>query len=176
LEKEKFRNTTEFWKKHHSFQEKSAWCGPATIQMVLASSGIVKSQKEIAGEVLKDWWGTDHRIMLAYLSRFYTSLNYKENATIRDISNHLKKKHIVILDWWDDLSSGNPDGHYSLAVKLNSKNKLLTLADPSNERDGVWSIKSKEFKDRWYDSLDVRNKIWIEGFMLWIDPKSKITK
>ena len=163
------------WKKVHKFQEKSGWCGPAVIQIALLACGINKTQNEIANEVYKEWWGTTQQIILAYLSQFFKIVNYKHNATLKDVSFHLKKGHIVILNWWDDIDKEDVGGgHYSIAADYDYKLKGLTLVDPANGRPGVWTISGKEFDKKWYDTLDVHDRTWIEGWMLWIDPASKI--
>jgi hypothetical protein len=169
------RSTIIDWKKTHKFQEKPGWCGPAVIQIALLSCGITKTQKEIAQEVYKDWWGTTQQIMMAYLSRFFKIVNYKHDATMKDVSSHLKKGHIVILDWWDNIDKEDePGGHYSIVADYDYKLKGLTLVDPSNRRPGIWTISDKEFNKNWYDTLDIHGRTWIDGWMLWIDPASKI--
>jgi hypothetical protein len=167
-------NTSASWKKYHRFQEKPGWCGPAVIQMVLLKCGIKKTQGEISRDVYKNWWGTPQQMILAYLSRFFKIVNYKQNATLKDVSFHLNKGNIVILDWWDDFEEDSAGGHYSIAINYDSKLRALTLADPSNDRPGIWTVADKEFNLKWYDTLDVHDRTWIEGWMLWIDPKSKI--
>lgn len=164
----------KFWKKYHKFQEKPGWCGPAVIQMVLASVGIKKTQAEISRDVFKKWWGTNQQMMLAYLSRFFKIVNYKHNATMKDISFHLKRGNIVILDWWDNLDENNQGGHYSIVADYDHKLRALTLVDPSNERPGIWTIADTEFNKKWYDTLDIHNRTWIDGWMLWVNPKSKL--
>lgn len=165
--------TLSDWKKFQRFQEKPGWCGPAVIQMTLLASGISKTQKEIAKDVYKDWWGTTQQIMLAYLSRFFKIVNYKQDAAFKDISFHLKNGHIVILDWWDDIDKEDEEGgHYSIVSDYRSG--TLTLVDPSNARNGIWTIKGIEFNKKWYDTLDVHDRTWVEGWMLWVDPASKI--
>ena len=165
--------TLSDWKKFHRFQEKQGWCGPAVIQMTLEASGITKSQKEIAKDVYLEWWGTTGTILLAYLSRFFGQVNYKNNSTLPDLLSHLSHGHIVIVNWWDDVDKGDvPGGHYSIAGDY--KNGILTLVDPSNSRKGIWTIPDKEFEKRWYDFVDVNNKVKIEGFLLWVDSASKI--
>lgn len=165
----------EKWKKLHSFQEKPGWCGPAVIQIALKSCGIEMTQAEIAKDTYKGWWGTTQQIMMAFLSRFFKIVNYKHNATFKDISSHLKKGHIVILNWWDDIDKQDVGGgHYSIVADYDYKLKGLTLVDPSNGRPGIWTISDKEFNKKWYDTLDVHDRTWIEGWMLWIDPASKI--
>jgi ABC-type bacteriocin/lantibiotic exporter with double-glycine peptidase domain len=162
------------WKKYHKFQEKPGWCGPAVIQMVLARVGINKSQAEITKSVYKKWWGTPQQMILAYLSKFFKIVNYKQSAALKDLSFHLKKGNIIIVNWWDDLDGEFPEGHYSIVGDYSSKLKSITLVDPTNARSGIWTIKSTEFNKRWYDTLDTHDRTWVEGWMLWIDPKSKI--
>jgi hypothetical protein len=163
------------WKKYHKFQEKMGWCGPAVIQMALLACGINKSQNEIAKDVYKDWWGTAQQLILAYISRFFKIVNYKQDATLKDVSYHLKKGHIVILDWWDDIDTEDSGGgHYSIAADYDYKLRALTLVDPTHARPGIWTIADKEFNKKWYDTLDVHDRTWLEGWMLWIDPASKI--
>lgn len=168
--------STSFWKKYHKFQEKPGWCGPAVIQMVLSAADIRKSQKEIAKDVCKEWWGTPQQMILAYLSRYFKIVNFKQDANFKDVSFHLKKGNFVILNWWDDFDVSDPGGHYSIAVNYDNKLKALTLADPSSQRPGIWTISDKEFRQKWYDTLDVHDRTWIEGWILWVDPKTKIVK
>ena len=167
--------TVAKWRKFHKFQEKPGWCGPAVIQMALLACGIKKSQNEIADKVYKDWWGTTQQIMMAYFSRYFKVVNYKHDATIKDVSLHLEEGHIVILDWWDDIDEKDePGGHYSIAGSYNSKSKDLTLVDPSNARPGIWDIPEAKFNKNWYDTLDVHDQTRTNGWMLWVDPASKI--
>ena len=164
-----------FWKKFHKFQNKPGLCGPAVIEMILLASGIKKSQSEIARSVYKEWWGTSQQLILAYLSKFFKIVNYKHNATFKDVSFHLNKGHFVVVNWWDDLDTeSSAGGHYSIIAGYDHKLRALTLVDPSNDRPGIWTMADKEFNKKWYDTLDVHDRTWIEGWMLWFDPKSKI--
>lgn len=143
--------------------------------MVLLAAGIKKSQKEIAKDTYQPWWGTNHLTIMGYLSQFFKIVNYKHNAKLTDIKSHLQKKHLVIVNWWDDFNKDDEEGgHYSVAVNYDTKTKILTLADPTSERSGIWEIEGKEFNKRWYDTLDMHNRTWVEGWMLWVDPKSKV--
>jgi hypothetical protein len=143
--------------------------------MALLACGIRKTQKTIARQVYKDWWGTTQQIMLAYFSKYFKIVNYKQNATFKDVSVHLNMGHIVILNWWDDIDKDDePGGHYSIAISYDHKLRAVTLADPSNGRPGIWTVSDTEFNKKWYDTLDVQDRTWIEGWMLWIDPASKI--
>ena len=82
------------WKKCHRFQEESDWCGIATIQMALLKVGIEKTQKEIAKDVYTRFWGVGGDIMLAYLSGFFGIVNFKNNASSKDILFHLRKHRL----------------------------------------------------------------------------------
>jgi len=162
---------TDF-QKIFKYQEKAGWCGPAVIQMALLAAGIKKTQKAIAKDVYKSWWGTNQAIMYSYLSRYFKKLDFKEGAKISDLKHHLDRKHLVIVNWWDDYDSKpNEDcGHYSLVFDYNEKTKMLTLGDPSSD-GGIWKISVRDFEARWYDSLDQRGKKWVEGWFLWVDTK-----
>ncbi len=167
---------TIFKKDFYRQQEESGWCGPAVIQMALAVGRIDKSQKDIAQDVYLSWWGTTHETMFAYLSRFFGDVDFKENASLEDIKQHIRDGQIVIVNWWDDIgaSETNPeDGHYSLAVNYDDQASNLSLADPSSGR-GIWQISQSDFEKRWYDFIDVKRKKKISGWMLWADPATAI--
>jgi len=139
--------------------------------MALAAGGIKKTQSEIAKDVYFGWWGTPQDIIYAYLSRFFSKIDFKSNATLSDIETHLKTGHIIIVNWWDDIDPKDADGHYSLI--LNFQDGLITLADPSEGRD-IWETGAEKFEKKWYDYLDLRKKKKIKKWMLWLDPESKI--
>jgi hypothetical protein len=162
----------EFWKQHYRHQIISGWCGPAVVQMVLSSAGIEKSQKAIARYIYKSWWGTPHQLILAYLSKYFKTVNYKNSATLKDVRFHLNKANILVVNWWDNIDDeNNGDGHYSILADYSEKK--VTLVDSDISR-GIWSLPSDDFKRRWYDYIDTRNTTYVEGWMLWVDPKSKI--
>lgn len=159
------------WKRLFRHQHKSGWCGPAVIQMVLASAGKRIPQAKIAKDVMLKWWGTTQDTLYAYLSNFFKDLNFKSGATVSDLTYHLEAGHVIIVNWWDDLDPEDADGHYSLALAYDADKRKVTLADPSSGR-GIWKIDAKKFNDRWYDYLDAHAKKWVGGWMLWVDPKS----
>lgn len=154
------------WKKHHRFMLFSGWCGQTTIQIILSACGIRKSIFEISLFVYKWWWGTPPQLFVAYLSRYFKTVNYKTGATIADISRHLKQGHIVVINWWDET-----EGHYSIVSEC--KKGILTLIDSSREREWQWSMATKELKERWYDTLNIQNSLYHTGYMIWVDPKTK---
>ena len=164
------------WQKIHRFQENKDWCGPAIIQMVLKAAGFRKSQKAIAKDVYIKWWGTTQQILIAYLSRYFKNVRYKRNSSLADISRKLNKGSIVIANWWDDLDDSDADGHYTIVAKYDKRKQMLSMIDPSNTRSGIWEMNAKDFKGRWYAALDVHGDNWIDGWILWVDIKSRLRK
>ena len=159
------------WKNFHRYQEQAGWCGVACIQMILAKAGINLSQKEIAKDVMVDWWGVPAQIMVAYLNRYFSIVNYKAGASSRDLREHIAKDHAIVLNWWDDLDGSFGNGHYT--VLGNYQNRRLTMVDPSRERSGIWEISYSDFKPRWYDTLTLDNKLWSSGWLCWVDLNTK---
>ena len=160
------------WIKHYVRQE-DGWCGPAVIKMALSAVGIDKTQAEIVADTNISWWGVDTSIMIAYLSRFFSELGFLTGAAIEDIEKHLNKGHFVIVDWWDDLDddpADPPDGHYSIIAGVNREQGTIKLIDPSHR--GIWDMKLSDFAARWYDYLDVNQKIRQSGWLLWLAPAS----
>lgn len=141
--------------------------------MVLLAAGIEKSQAEIAADVQQDWWGTTPDIIVAYLSRFLTGIGVATGSSLREVGEHLGKGRAVILDWWDDLDGGEADGHYSLAAGIDPDSRRITLADPSQAREGIWEMSVGEFERRWYDYLDENRRIKVERGVIWADPRSR---
>ena len=146
----------------------------AVVQMaILAGAEILVSQSDIARDIYISWWGVGQQIMLSYLSRFFEKVNYKHGATIRDIKFHLDKGHIVIVNFWDDFLDGEEgDGHYSIVAEC--KKGIITLVDSSRERDGIWEVPTKIFKHAWFDTIETQNKLYVEGWILWINTESRI--
>jgi ABC-type bacteriocin/lantibiotic exporter with double-glycine peptidase domain len=160
------------WTEHHRFQEKEGYCGVAVVQMILENAGINKSQKNIARYLYKSWFGTPRVLILSYLSKYFNVVNYKTNAKISDIAFHLKRNNIVLVNWFDDnMGQDDGDGHYSLVASC--EKGTITLVDPSNQRSGIWSMKTKDFSSRWFDYTDLNNRTYSEGYILWLDPKSR---
>jgi hypothetical protein len=141
--------------------------------MVLSAAGIDKPQAEIAADTYLPWWGTHTGIMLAYLSRFFSEIGFKINAQIKDIDLHLRRGDFVVVDWWDDLTddpADPPDGHYCIAAAVAQDRGVIKLIDPSHR--GIWDMKLSDFEHRWYDFLDVDQKLRQNRCLLWLNPAS----
>ena len=167
------------WENYYRRQEKPGWCGPAVIQMTLLAGDINISQAEISDYVYKEWWGTPSELIIAYLSKYFKIVDFKTDSlfydvSYRDISYLLNKKYVLIVGWWDDIDEDDyNNGHYSIITEYNNKDKMITLADPSRGR-GLWKMSYKKFREKWFDTLDTNNRIYIKGLMIWIDLNSKI--
>jgi hypothetical protein len=156
------------WKKFHRYQPHDGMCGGTVIWMILSACGIKRPLWFINYYVYKPFWGVCPQLFIAFLSRYFSLVNFKVGADIRDISYHLLKNHIVVLNWWD-----SDNGHYSIVDAC--EKGFLTMVDSSRERDWKWVMSTKEFKKIWWDTLDCGDNIYHTGFMCWIDPCSKIT-
>ncbi len=154
------------WEKHHAFMPFNGFCGPAVIKIIFSATGIRKSIWEISLWTWKWWYGCANQLLIAYLSKFYSLVNFKLNGKISDIASHLKAGHIVIVNFWD-----NGVGHYAIISEY--KKHLLTFVDPSRERNWKYVMTTSTFKEIWYDTLNVDDSLYHEGLLIWIDPKSK---
>jgi hypothetical protein len=123
-----------------------------------------KSMLEIALYTWKPWYGVPYSILVGYLDRFFYLVNYRTNASISDISKHLNLNHIVIVNFWD-----TDDGHYAIVSKC--VKGQITFVDSSRERNWQYTMSTKEFKEKWWDTLT--NSIWHEKLVIWIDPNSR---
>jgi hypothetical protein len=154
------------WEKYHRFMPISGWCGPTTLWVIFSACGIKKPLWYIALHIYKWWYGSPYILLVAFLNKYFSLVNYKTGATIADISKHLKLGHICIINFQ---SSG--DGHYAIVAEY--KNKQVTIIDTS--RDGNWkyNMSANELKRVWYDTLVNDNSLWHENLLIWVDPNSK---
>jgi hypothetical protein len=157
------------WRKHHRFMPHAGMCGSTTIWMILHACGIPKPLWYINHYVYKPFWGVCPQLFVAFLSRYFSTINFKTNSSVKDVAYHLNKNNIVVLNWWD-----SNNGHYSIVDKC--EKGFLTMIDSSKERDWMWIMSTKEFKKVWWDTLDCGDNIYHTGFMAWINPRSKILK
>jgi hypothetical protein len=154
------------WRKHYVSMKYDGWCGVYTVKMIFNACGIKKSVYEIALFIWKWWYGSSYILLVAYLKRFFNTVNFKLGATIGDIVAHLKLGHICILNFQDD-----GEGHYALAVENNGK--FFTIVDPSPSRDWQYAISKEELKKIWWDTIDLDNTLYHTQLLIWCDPKSK---
>ena len=154
------------WAKHHRLMPREGWCGPTTVWMILSACGIKKSIGKIAKAIWIKWYGTPPQLMAAYLSKYFDSVGYEEEATVEDILEHLAKERIVIVNWMD-----GAEGHYSIVYKA-WKERLGMVDSSRDERSWLWNIAFDDFTKLWYDYLTDDKKFRHDGILIWVDPES----
>jgi len=127
----------------HVFQENEAYCGPAVVQMVLASFGITKTQQEIATELETDMVeGTSAKELEAFFVKQGLKVERKNDATWSDLEAALTKG-LVIAGYIEQ--DGDP--HYGVVREVGEES--VVLADPW--RGDNFTLSKQEFLERWVD-------------------------
>jgi hypothetical protein len=157
------------WQRCHVSIPHSGWCGPATIKIILNAAGIKKSIYEIAAHVWKWWYGSSFILVVAYLKKYFSLVNYRTGASIGDIKKHLSLGHVCIINFQSE-----GEGHYALVVSHDGK--FLTIVDASNETDWSYVMTTGELKRVWFDTLTNDDSLWHENLLIWCDLKSKRSK
>lgn len=146
-----------------AFKQRTGFCGPASLKMVLDYFGLKKSEKELAKlSGTTKARGVEAENLLKVAKKLGFKGFIKDFSEISDIKKYvLKKKIPVIVDWF----SGT-DGHYSVVVDINKKN--IYLQDPEIER--VRTLNLKTFKRVWFDFpgdfLKSKNEIIIRRMLV----------
>lgn len=126
------------------FRQKSGFCGPASLKMVLDYYGIKKSEKELVK--LSGWTselGVSAENLAKVAKKFGLKAVIKDFATIGDLRKYiLQKKMPVIVDWFS-----TDEGHYSVAVDIDKEN--IYLEDPEWGR--LIAMRADTFKRVWFD-------------------------
>lgn len=132
-------------------QQNKAYCGPASVKMVLDSYGIIKTQEEI-GKLLeatiKD--GCDIPEKIGKFSKWGIEAKYKKNSSLKEVESYLKKGISPILYW--DRKGG---GHYSVFAGIDKKR--VFIADPGNSKR-IISLTRERFLERWKDPKNPKDK------------------
>ena len=155
------------WGKCHVYMPYGGWCGVSVIKTIFNVAEIKKSIYEIALYVWKWWYGSPYILIVAYLNKFFTLVNYRTGATIEDIKKHLSAGHICIINFQD-----GGEGHYALVTE--AIGKRLIIVDSSNEREWTYAMSYDELREKWYDNLT--DSLWHERLLIWVDRKSKRIK
>ncbi len=150
-------------------QQKSGFCGPASLKMVLDYYGVKKSEKELAelsGCTISKGVKAEGLLQAAKKLGFKGFI--KDFSDIKDLRKYvLKKKIPVIVDWFS-----TDEGHYSPVVDINQENIYLQ----DSELRGIRTMKIKTFRRVWFDFsgdfLHSKDEIIIRR-MIVIDKKKK---
>lgn len=146
------------------FQETlgGGYCGPASLKMVLDYYGVKKSEKELARLCGRNArLGINAAAVKKAANYCGFSVKVKNNASLSDIKEWLRKDVPVIVDWFtrgrsDYGDSEVADGHYSIVVGLDKNN--IYLQDP--EIGGPRKIKRDDFMRVWFDFKGDRITTW----------------
>lgn len=126
------------------FRQKTGYCGPASLKMVLGFYGIKKSENELAK--LTDSTieaGVEAGRLLEAAHSLGLEGYIKDDASIEDIREQvLGKSRPVIVNWFS-----KDDGHYSVVVDVDNEN--IYLLDP--ELGYVRAMRLKKFYRVWFD-------------------------
>ena len=126
------------------FKQKTGFCGPASLKMVLDYFGVKKSEGNLAkltGCTITKGVEAKNLLKVAKKSGFNGSI--KDFSEIEDIKKYVQKKKIpVIVDWFS-----KDEGHYSVVVGIEKKN--IYLHDPELGR--MRKIDIETFKRVWFD-------------------------
>ena len=137
------------------FQEtlSKSCCGPATLKIVFGYYGIDKSEEDLAKA--SGWdkdLGIDDKAIKNVAEELGFKVKIKNNSTLKDIENWLKKGVPVIVDWFtrvrsDYPNAAVPDGHYSVVAGLD--NNFIYLQDP--EIGKIRKLAKEDFLSVWFD-------------------------
>lgn len=128
------------------FLQSTEWnCGPACVQMLLASQGKRISQKKIAKLAKTTRNGTHHKHLVNAIKRFHINARAKK-TNFRELKSKLAHGSHAIVNYF--LQADN-EGHFAVAV---AKGKTyITLNDPWLGRKR-YSV--RKFKQIWFDPDD----------------------
>lgn len=126
------------------FRQKTDFCGPATLKMVLDYFGVKTTENklaEISGCTPNK--GTSAEGMLRAASKYGLKGFVKDFSDFNDVKKYVHERKIpVIVDWfyWND-------GHYSVVVDIS--NTYIFLRDPKLK--SVRKMDIETFKRVWFD-------------------------
>lgn len=166
----------------HRYQRKPGWCGVACARMIMRAAGINSSQEEIAEEIYDPDLGTSHRELVKFLLEKFGRVVKQSGSSFKKIHELMSDGYLVIVNWMDDLPTEEndpPEGHYSLVSEIDLVRQKIRLLDPSNatRADGKtkrYGMDFTEFEERWYDYVDLEETQIIRGWLLAVDPESRL--
>lgn len=145
------------------FIQSKAYCGPASLKILLSYFGKTYSEKTLAklsGATRKN--GTEHEGLIKAIKKLGGHVHAKTNGSISELRHLVLKKRLPVLVGWYS-THGIPGDHYSVVYHL-SKNYIY-LMDP--ERGQCYHKMSiKKFVHYWYDFVGPKNRAVKQWFMV----------
>jgi ABC-type bacteriocin/lantibiotic exporter with double-glycine peptidase domain len=131
-------------------QEKDWYCGPAVMQMILASQKIMVSQNQLARELkTTKSTGTDNANILNCLKKrafeYEMHRGFNPNTVLNKLKNKLNQKKIVLVTYWH---LADKTGHFAIVRKITKK--TIILQDP--DKGPKYTLKLPTFLKAWRDS------------------------
>ncbi|HZX12518.1 MAG TPA: cysteine peptidase family C39 domain-containing protein [Candidatus Nanoarchaeia archaeon] len=126
------------------YKQQEAYCGPASLKMVLDYYGIRKTEEELA-KLCKTTkkGGTSAKDILRVANHFDLTGFIKDHATLNDLKKYVVQKRIpVIVNWFS-----TDEGHYSPVIHIDEK--TICLQDP--ELGKIRAMSLTTFKRVWFD-------------------------
>ena len=133
------------------------YCGPAILQMILATEGIKRSQHQLAKEAktpMHPEAGTELKHIISVLRTYGFRVRAGNNKNLATLKKELAAGSIVIVCYTEPVWEW---GHYSLMRDI-QKDKVL-LIDPDIST-GKRSFDIAEFKLRWKDKKHTNTIRW----------------
>ena len=126
------------------FKQSKGYCGPACLKMILSFYEINKSEKYLA-KITKTSRikGCKEKNIIKAAKEFGLKGYIKQNSSIHELKQLIKKKNPVIINWF----SPEEAGHYSVVIGF--KNDKIFLADPHFGK--IKKHKIEWFEQRWFD-------------------------
>jgi ABC-type bacteriocin/lantibiotic exporter with double-glycine peptidase domain len=126
-------------------QETDVYCGPAIVQMILASNGTEISQSEIAVSLgTNEATGTTIDAMRDFLRSCGFDAVRKNDASLQDIKHALNLGEIIIVGY---VEPEEDVPHYSLVKEVTAE--AIILIDPWSGTEQTMAL--DEFESRWRD-------------------------
>src|SRR3989344_3913268 len=95
---------------HMPFLQSDGFCGPASLKIVLSHYGIEKSEKELAKMCgATRALGCEAKDIIRAVKKFGLKAKVKDLSTLKNISQALKEKKAIIVEWFSET-----DGHFSV--------------------------------------------------------------
>ena len=128
-------------------QETHVYCGPAIVQMILATYGKEVSQQSIAREMGTDEQGTPVVRIEDFLTSHGFLVRRTNGADWDDIENALDAGSIVVIGY---IEPTDEKAHYSIVVS--ATDRVLSLLDPWVGEEHI--LLRDAFIERWKDDAD----------------------
>jgi predicted double-glycine peptidase len=130
-------------------QETDVYCGPAVVQMILASKDVARPQADVA-EIMgtTEARGTELSTMQNILAAHGFLTERTNDATLDDIAIALATKHTVIVGYIDPES--NTLAHYAIVRDLTDSS--IILIDPLHGEN--YTLARADFESRWRDDAN----------------------